>query len=93
MAKTEAKIEELVDMIERGKLRLPETQCRYVWRSIRVRDQMDSPYRSYPSGAVLDRQTKEDVPLKGMAAGHKAPAETPISKYEWPRIVSPSHQH
>lgn len=31
MAKTEATIEELVSMIERGKLRLPEMQRRYVW--------------------------------------------------------------
>jgi hypothetical protein len=33
MAKTEATAQELVDMIERGKLRLPEMQRRYVWRS------------------------------------------------------------
>jgi hypothetical protein len=33
MAKTEATVEELVSMIERGKLRLPEMQRRYVWRS------------------------------------------------------------
>jgi hypothetical protein len=38
MAKTEATVEELVSMIERGKLRLPEMQRRYVWRSPRVRD-------------------------------------------------------
>ena len=38
MAKAEASIEELVSMTERGELRLPEMQCRYVWRSPRVRD-------------------------------------------------------
>ena len=31
MAKTEATVEELVSIIERGKLRLPEMQRRYVW--------------------------------------------------------------
>ena len=38
MAKAEASVEELVGMIERGELRLPEMQRRYVWRSTRVRD-------------------------------------------------------
>ena len=37
MAKAEATVEELVGMIERGDLRLPEMQRRYVWRSTRVR--------------------------------------------------------
>ena len=37
-AKAEATVEALVGMIERGELRLPEMQRRYVWRSTRVRD-------------------------------------------------------
>ena len=37
MAKAEASVEELVGMIERGELRLPEMQRQYVWRSTRVR--------------------------------------------------------
>src|SRR6266536_2651913 len=49
MAKAEASVEELVGMIERGELRLPEMQRRYVWRSTRVRDLLDSLYRGYPS--------------------------------------------
>jgi uncharacterized protein with ParB-like and HNH nuclease domain len=49
MAKAEATVEELVGMIERGELRLPEMQRQYVWRSTRVRDLLDSLYRSYPS--------------------------------------------
>ena len=53
MAKAEATVEELVSMIERGELRLPEMQRRYVWRSTRVRDLLDSLYRGYPSGAIL----------------------------------------
>lgn len=42
MAKAEATVEELVGMIERGELRLPEMQRRYVWRLTRVRDLLDS---------------------------------------------------
>lgn len=74
MAKTELSVQELVNMIERKKLRLPEMQRRYVWRSPRVRDLMDSLYRGYPSGAILVWETDEDVPLQDMAveqdAGH-----------------------
>jgi hypothetical protein len=67
MAKAEASVEELVGMIERGELRLPEMQRRYVWRSTRVRDLLDSLYRGYPSGAILLWETNEDVPLQEMA--------------------------
>jgi len=62
MAKSEATVEELVSMIERGELRLPEMQRRYVWRSTRVRDLLDSLYRGYPSGAILLWETDEEVP-------------------------------
>ena len=67
MAKAEATVEELVSMIQRGELRLPEMQRRYVWRSTRVRDLMDSLYRGYPSGAILVWDTDEDVPLQEFA--------------------------
>jgi len=67
MAKAEASVEELVGMIERGELRLPEMQRRYVWRMPRVRDLLDSLYRGYPSGAILLWDTDESVPLQEMA--------------------------
>ncbi|MGY8683340.1 DUF262 domain-containing protein [Bradyrhizobium sp. UFLA05-153] len=67
MAKAEASVEELVGMIERGELRLPEMQRQYVWRSPRVRDLMDSLYRGYPSGAILLWETDEEVPLRKFA--------------------------
>lgn len=67
MAKAEASVAELVDMIARGELRLPEMQRRYVWRSTRVRDLLDSLYRGYPSGAILLWETDESVPLQEFA--------------------------
>jgi hypothetical protein len=67
MAKAEASVDELVSMIERGELRLPEMQRRYVWRSSRVRDLLDSLYRGYPSGAILMWDTDEAVPLQQFA--------------------------
>ncbi|GIW83135.1 MAG: hypothetical protein KatS3mg105_4942 [Gemmatales bacterium] len=67
MAKAEASVEELVGMIERGELRLPEMQRQYVWQATRVRDLMDSLYRGYPSGAILVWETDENVPLRDFA--------------------------
>lgn len=67
MARAEATVEELVGMIERGELRLPEMQRRYVWRATRVRDLLDSLYRGYPSGAILLWDSTGDVPLQDMA--------------------------
>lgn len=64
MAKGEASVEELVAMIARGELRLPEMQRRYVWRASRVRDLLDSLYRGYPSGTILLWETDDDVPLQ-----------------------------
>ena len=67
MGKAEASVEELVGMIERGELRLPEMQRRYVWRSTRVRDLLDSLYRGYPSCAILLWDTDDEVPLQDFA--------------------------
>lgn len=67
MAKAEASVEELVGMIERGELRLPEMQRQYVWQATRVRDLMDSLYRGYPSGAILVWETDDSVPLRDFA--------------------------
>src|SRR5881396_2010804 len=79
MAKAEATVEELVGMIERGELRLPEMQRRYVWRAPRVRDLLDSLYRGYPSGSILVWETEGEPPTRDLAipqqaspfAGHK----------------------
>ena len=78
MAKAEASVEELVSMIERGELRLPEMQRRYVWRSTRVRDLLDSLYRGYPSGAILLWESDGEVPLQDMAVEQKANAYSTV---------------
>ena len=67
MSKEEASVQKLVSDIELGVLRLPEMQRRYVWRSTRVRDLLDSLYRGYPSGTILLWETEEDVPVQEFA--------------------------
>jgi len=72
MARRDATVNDLVGMIERGELRLPEMQRRYVWRSTRVRDLMDSLYRGYPSGAILIWEADEAVPMQDFSVSQQA---------------------
>lgn len=62
-------VDELIYDIERGVVRLPEIQRRYIWQSTRVRDLFDSLYRGYPSGTILlwEIDDKDGVPLQDMA--------------------------
>ena len=71
MAKAEATVQELVGMIERGEIRLPEMQRRYVWRATRVRDLLDSLYRGYPSGAILLWETDSEIPERDFSVPQK----------------------
>ena len=79
MGKVDISVKELVEMIERGELRLPEMQRRYVWRATRVRDLLDSLYRNYPSGSILVWESEIEQPNREMAvpqrtnpfSGHK----------------------
>ena len=86
MAKAEASVEELISMIQRGELRLPEMQRRYVWRSTRVRDLLDSLYRGYPSGAILLWDTDEAVPLQDFAVSQN------LNPYQSTRLLLDGQQ-
>jgi hypothetical protein len=66
MPKVDTTVRELVDMVGRGELRLPEMQRRYVWTGTRVRDLLDSLYRGYPSGAILVWETEQDAPTRDL---------------------------
>jgi hypothetical protein len=67
MSKTDIKVRELVDKVQRGELALPEMQRRYVWPATRVRDLLDSLYRGYPSGTILAWETDENVQDRQLA--------------------------
>ena len=70
--KVDTHVGDLVDMIARGELRLPEMQRGYVWTSTRVRDLLDSLYRGYPSGAILVWETDRAQPSRDMAVSQVA---------------------
>lgn len=69
MAKMEKTVRELVLMVERKELRLPEMQREYVWKGPRVRDLLDSLYRGYPSGVILAWESDEEVATRDFAVG------------------------
>ena len=63
MAKQEASVSQLVSMIEKGQIQLPEMQRKFVWKATKVRDLLDSLYRGYPSGTILMWEPDEAVAL------------------------------
>ena len=67
MAKAEASVEELVGMIKRGELRLPEMQRRYVWRSTRCGTCWIRFTAVTHRVEILLWETDEEVPLQDMA--------------------------
>jgi hypothetical protein len=71
MSKTDIPVKDLVGMIERGELRLPEMQRRYVWRASRVRDLLDSLYRGYPSGSILVWETDKEQPTRDLSVSQQ----------------------
>lgn len=74
MGKIDISVRELVDMIDRGDLQLPELQRKYVWKASAVRDLLDSLYRGYPSGTILVWETEEDVPQREFAVEQRRAA-------------------
>jgi hypothetical protein len=79
MGKTDISVKELVEMVVKGELRLPEMQRSYVWKATRVRDLLDSLYRGYPSGSILVWETDKEQPSRDLSvdqqvspfSGHK----------------------
>jgi len=75
--KIDTTVGNLVDLIARGELRLPEMQRRYVWPATRVRDLLDSLYRGYPSGTVLVWETDQEQPIRDLAVHQTRTPFTP----------------
>jgi hypothetical protein len=63
MSKQEATVSQLVSMVEKGQIQLPEMQRKFVWKATKVRDLLDSLYRGYPSGTILMWAPDEKVAL------------------------------
>ena len=60
-------IRTLIDEIKSNRMRLPEMQRAYVWKSTQVRDLLDSLYRKYPTGTILRWETTQKIPTRDFA--------------------------
>lgn len=67
MAQQDLTVQELVNKLKNGALRLPELQRGYVWRAQQVVDLFDSLYRGYPSGTILTWVTDQDAHSRELA--------------------------
>src|SRR5690242_18441027 len=55
------RIEELVDRVKQGDIKIPKFQRPFVWRRKAVLDLFDSVYRQYPIGSILLWLTHETL--------------------------------
>lgn len=78
MPKADYRIRDLVGMVARGELQLPEMQREFVWRATRVRDLLDSLYRGYPSGVILAWESDEKIATREFAIESAVPAIRPL---------------
>lgn len=67
MGQQDLTVQELVDKLTKGTLRLPELQRGYVWRAQQVVNLFDSLYRGYPSGTILTWVTNQDAHSRELA--------------------------
>jgi hypothetical protein len=63
VAKAEANVEDLLVMIQRCELRLPEVPAKVRLAFPRCRNLLESLLPSYPSDAIPPWETDEEVPL------------------------------
>lgn len=64
-------IRTLIDEIKSNRMRLPEMQRAYVWKSTQVRDLLDSLYRKYPIGTILRWETTQKIPTRDFAVSQE----------------------
>jgi len=80
MADTYKFIKDLINDVERGKIRIPSFQRGFVWEPDRVLYFIDSIYKGFPFGSVLIWRTKN--PLK--TEKNLGPYKLPDSEPEYP---------
>ncbi len=81
MKTTTASIQNLVDRVNRGEIRLPEIQRAYVWKAAQVAGLFDSLYKGYPSGSLLLWETDERITERSAALD--GPQEEPLVRPQY----------
>jgi len=61
LERTEKPINVIIDELKRNEVGLPEIQRGYVWKPIQVRELVESLYKEYPCGLILEWKPPEEV--------------------------------
>jgi hypothetical protein len=68
------KVQELVNDVASGRVRLPDIQRPFVWSNAKVRDLIDSMYRGYPVGELMFWANREEKHTKTIGGDSKTQA-------------------
>lgn len=69
---TQFPIEQMVQEIDQGSIRLPDLQRPFVWERARVRDLFDSLYKGFPAGYFLFWRTNAPVDSHGIGSSNES---------------------
>lgn len=64
-------VQELVNGVSSGQVRLPDLQRPFVWSNSKVRDLIDSMYRGYPVGELMFWENQDDAHEKAIGVSDK----------------------
>lgn len=64
-------VQELVNGVSSGTVRLPDIQRPFVWSNAKVRDLIDSMYRGYPVGELMFWAKRDAEHTKTIGGGEK----------------------
>ncbi|MGJ5591796.1 GmrSD restriction endonuclease domain-containing protein [Micrococcus lylae] len=67
-------VQDLVDGVDSGRVRLPDIQRPFVWGNAKVRDLVDSMYRGFPVGQVMFWENRADEHTKSIGVADKTQA-------------------
>lgn len=75
LERTEKPINVIIDELKRNEIGLPEIQRGYVWKPIQVREFIESLYKEYPCGLILEWKPSEELiknlELRELATGQR----------------------
>ena len=77
MAETYYFIKDLINDLERGKMRVPSFQRGFVWEPDRVAYFIDSIYKGFPFGSILLWRTKTPLRTERNLGAYKLPSNDP----------------
>lgn len=81
-------VQEIIDELKRGQIRVPEIQRGYVWKRSQIAQLLDSLYRGFPTGSLLLWDTDDPQIVRNLKTG----LGTTITPDFTPKIVLDGQQ-